>query len=160
MRQFLTITKHKLREGNRILIKNIEFLKTSLFEEENVKYYSGEHIYPDYQEVQIKLTSGADFLSVDGASLSRLRGVWEGCAVIATKVIRMLRLQLLLTFYHDNLPQIATISFLSKTPTIESSGLEILNIKEENFPSIFCSHHHRIFHSPGVFWSRECHRWQ
>ena len=101
MRQFLTITKHKLGEGNRILIKNIKFYKnrkTSLFEEENVKYYSGEDIHPDYHKVQIKLTSGADFLSVQGASLSRLRGVWKGCAVITTKVIRMLQLVKFITY--------------------------------------------------------------
>ena len=48
MRQFLTITKHKLGEGNRILIINIKFYKnrkTSLFEEENVKYYIGENTF-------------------------------------------------------------------------------------------------------------------
>ena len=93
MRQFLTITKHKLGEGNRILIKNIKFYKnrkTSLFEEENVKYYGGEHIHPDYR--QVKLTSSADFLSVDRTSLSRLRGVWKGCAVVATKIITIRRL--------------------------------------------------------------------
>ena len=56
-----------------------------MFEEENVKYYSGEHIYPDYQEVPIKLTSGADFLSIEGSGLSRLRGVREGRAVVTTK---------------------------------------------------------------------------
>ena len=59
MRQFLTITKYKLGEGNRILIKNIKFYKnrkTSLFKEENVKYYDGEHIHPDYRKVQISKT--------------------------------------------------------------------------------------------------------
>ena len=56
-----------------------------MFEEENVKYYSGEDIHPDYHKVQIKLTSGADFLSVKSSGLGRLRGVREGRAVVTTK---------------------------------------------------------------------------
>ena len=135
MRQILTLTKqscYKVRARNRILISG-----SSL----PLETYFWYRLSP-----------------VQSSLLWRLGDVWEGGAVVSTEIeLENRNTSSLLTII---IPQVAAISFLSETPTIESPRLEriVLKCSERTFQ--IHSHHHRISRSPGLFWSRECHHWQ